>query len=216
MSHYTNNLAPADMMPRPQSQPLFNAPVQSSPYQSSSQFRQPTSHSMTSLGSNLAGYNDRMDPTMGMGAVTSPNPSSQRLAALEVTVLEMQRRYTQADGARGDQERDVQIARETAFLAKCAAVLMEKRCDELMTPLSSTQSELAHLRVQFAELLASVASLEKTINIETSELRVSSETMFYALCGLIQLARDQTTHPGVSVFDEEFEDCLKLGGPEEQ
>jgi len=71
MSQYTNNLAPADIVPRLQSQPLFDAQVQSSPYQCSSQFRQPISQSVTSLGSNLAGYNDRMDPTMGTSALTS-------------------------------------------------------------------------------------------------------------------------------------------------
>lgn len=89
MSQYTNNLAPADIVPRPQSQPLFDAQVQSSPYQCSSQFRQPISQSVTSLGSNLAGYNDRMDPTMGTSALTSPDQTNQRLAKY-VLIVQLQ------------------------------------------------------------------------------------------------------------------------------
>ncbi|KAK1056328.1 hypothetical protein LTR74_014988 [Friedmanniomyces endolithicus] len=216
MSQYTNNLAPADIVPRPQSQPLFDAQVQSSPYQCSSQFRQPISQSVTSLGSNLAGYNDRMDPTMGTSALTSPDQTNQRLAKLESAVTEMQRRCTQAESARGNLERDLRSALEMAFLAKCAALQMDKRCEDLISSLASTRSELDRRRDQYMELLASTTSVEKTINIETSELRVSSETMFHALCGLIQLARGQTTYPGELVIDEEFEECLRLGGPEEQ
>lgn len=80
MSHFTNNLAPVDIVPRPQSQPLFDTQVQSSPYQPTSQFHQPISQPMPSLGSNLAGYHDRMDPTMGMSVLASPDQINQRLA----------------------------------------------------------------------------------------------------------------------------------------
>ncbi|KAK0301788.1 hypothetical protein LTR01_009162 [Friedmanniomyces endolithicus] len=215
MSHFTNNLAPVDIVPRPQSQPLFDTQVQSSPYQPTSQFHQPISQPMPSLGSNLAGYHDRMDPTMGMSVLASPDQINQRLAKLENVVVEMQRRCAQAESACTNMERDLRHVQELAFLAKCAAVTTEKRCVDLTASLASTRSELDRRRDQYVELLASVTLLENTINVETSELRNSFETMFHALCGLIRLARSQTTYPGGTVLEEEFEECLRMGGPED-
>ncbi|TKA23998.1 hypothetical protein B0A54_17808 [Friedmanniomyces endolithicus] len=216
MSHFANNLAPVDIVPRPQSQLLFDTQVQSSPYQPTSQFHQQISQPVASLGSNLAGYNDRMDPTMGRSALTSPDQINQRLAKLENAVVEMQRGCAQAESARTNLERDLRHAQEVAYLAKYAAVTTEKRYEDLTASLASTRSELDCRRDEYTELLASLTLLEKIINVETSELRISSETMFHALCGLIQLARSQTTYPSGTVLEEAFEECLRMGDPEDQ